>query len=147
MQTNGVAVHLVACVSKKQVFACAARDLYASDWFRKARRYAEASGTPWFILSAEHGLLKPEQVIAPYERTLNNMRSTERSMWSDRVVAQLTRAVPDLKHVEFLAGATYREYLAEHLDRLGVTVSIPMEGLRIGEQLRWFAQNDANRTG
>jgi hypothetical protein len=53
--------------------------LVQSDLFCKARRFAEASGCPWFILSAEHGLVAPGQVIAPYERTLNTMRATRRA--------------------------------------------------------------------
>ena len=42
-----------------------AKDLYTSDWFRKARAYVEHRGGPWFILSAEHGLVDPETVIGP----------------------------------------------------------------------------------
>ncbi len=55
-----------------------AKDLYVSDLFRKARRYVEAKNCPWFILSAEYGLVSPEQVIAPYEKTLNHMGVAER---------------------------------------------------------------------
>ena len=60
MQPIGPTVYLISCVSRKPKRACAAGDLYVSDLFRKARRYAEASGCSWFILSAEHGLVAPE---------------------------------------------------------------------------------------
>ena len=63
--------HLVSCVSKKQNSAQPARELYVSAWFLKARAYAEAHGERWFVLSAEHGLLRPDDVIHPYEKTLN----------------------------------------------------------------------------
>jgi hypothetical protein len=82
-------VYLVSCVSRKQKQACPARDLYASDLFRKARRYAEASGCPWFILSAQYGLVPPDQVIAPYERTLNHMDVDGRRVWAEQVCQQL----------------------------------------------------------
>lgn len=141
MSPSGSTVYLVSCVSQKQDHACEARDLYVSDLFRKARRYAEASRCPWFILSAEHGLVPPGQVIAPYERTLNTMGVADRRAWSERVAAQLARAVPDLSQVVFLAGKRYREFLARHLAGRGVKVSVPMEGLRIGEQLRWLEQH------
>ena len=143
MQPSGPIVYLVSCVSQKQEYACAARDLYVSDLFRKARRYAEASGCSWFILSAEHGLVSPEQVIAPYERTLNKMGVADRRAWAQRVVQQLGEAVPDLSQVVFLAGERYREFLASHLAGRGVTISVPMEGLRIGEQLSWLGQHTA----
>ena len=141
MQPNGPTVYLVSCVSKKREQACAARDLYVSDLFRKARRFAEASGYPWFILSAEHGLVAPDQVIAPYERTLNTMRAADRCAWGERVAAQLAEAVPDLSRVVFLAGERYREFLARHLASRGVEVSVPMEGLGIGQQLSWLGHH------
>jgi hypothetical protein len=138
MPPADAAVYLVSCVVRKRERECAARDLYISDWFRKARRYAEASGRPWFILSAEHGLVGPDQVIAPYERTLNTMRVAARRAWAKRVAGQLAGATADLSRVVFLAGARYREFLAEHLAGRGIEVTVPMEGLRIGEQLSWL---------
>lgn len=143
MEPNGPTVYLVSCVSRKREHACAARDLYVSDLFRKARRFVEATGCAWFILSAEHGLVAPDQVIAPYERTLNTMRVGDRRAWSERVAAQLAEAVPGLTRVVFLAGERYREFLAQHLVSRGVEVSVPMEGLRIGEQLSWLGRHSS----
>jgi len=134
-------VYLVSCVSQKRERECAARDLYVSDWFCKARRYAEASGCPWFILSAEYGVVPPNRIIAPYERTLNTMRVADRRAWAERLARQLAEAVPDLSHVVFLAGERYREFLALHLANRGIAVSVPMEGLRIGEQLSWLGDH------
>ena len=141
MQHMGSTVYLVSCVSQKRDQACEARDLYVSDLFRKARRFAEASECPWFILSAEYGLVAPGHVIAPYERTLNTMGVADRRAWAERVAGQLAEAVPDLSRVVFLAGERYREFLARHLAGRGVAVSAPMEGLRIGEQLSWLGQH------
>jgi hypothetical protein len=134
-------VYLVSCVSKKRSNPCRARDLYMSDWFAKARRYVEASGCPWFILSAKYGLVAPDQVIAPYELTLNTMGVPELRAWAERVSNQLVYAVPELSHVVFLAGQRYREFLARHLTEGGIAVSAPMAGLRIGEQLSWLAHH------
>lgn len=141
MHPAGVTVYLVSCVSLKREEQCQACDLYVSDLFRKARRFVEASGCPWFILSAEYGLVTPDQVIAPYERTLNTMGVAARREWAKLVAAQLTDAVPNLSRVVFLAGERYREFLARHLEGRGVEVSVPMRGLRIGEQLSWLAQH------
>lgn len=69
------------------------------------------------------------------------MRAADRRAWGERVAAQLTDAVPDLSRAVFLAGARYREFLAQHLASRGVEISIPMEGLRIGEQLSWLGQH------
>lgn len=141
MQPVGTTVYLVSCVSQKRELACEARDLYVSELFRKARRYVEASGCPWFVLSAEHGLVAPDQVIAPYERTLNTTGVADRRAWAEQVAAQLAEAMPDLSRVVFLAGERYREFLARQLAGRGVAVSVPMQGLRIGEQLSWLGRH------
>src|SRR5262249_18299490 len=130
--------YLVSCVSQKQGHKCAARDLYISSWFLKAREYAEASGIPWFILSAKYGLVPSDRVIDPYEQTLNKMGVGERRVWAKRVDLDLLEVLPQLSHVIFLAGERYREFLVGHLMSRSVTVSVPMAGLRIGEQLRWL---------
>lgn len=141
MKPGGTTVYLVSCVSQKRERACEARDLYVSELFRKARRYVETSGCPWFVLSAEHGLVAPGQVIAPYERTLNKMGVADRRVWAERVAAQLAETIPDLSRVVFLAGERYREFLTQLLAGREVAVSVPMQGLRIGEQLRWLGQH------
>lgn len=40
-----------------------AADLYTSDWFRKARAYAERYADTWFVLSALHGVLAPDVYV------------------------------------------------------------------------------------
>ena len=42
--------------------------------------------------------------------------------------------------VVFLAGQRYREFLRASLRSRGLSVSVPMEGLRIGEQLGWLTK-------
>lgn len=137
---NQSGVYLVSCVGRKRSYKSAARDLYVSSWFVKARRYVEASGSPWFILSAEHGLVRPDALIEPYQRTLNTMMVAERRAWAKRVDRDLVEAVPDLSQVVFLAGERYRQFLLQHLAARGVKALVPMAGLRIGEQLSWLAK-------
>jgi hypothetical protein len=48
-------MHLVSCVSKKSPTPAPAREFYASPWFLAVRRYVEAAGDPWFVLSAKYG--------------------------------------------------------------------------------------------
>ena len=135
-------VYLVSCVSEKRPVPTLAKDLYTSSWFKKARHYAERSGNPWFILSAEHGLVSPDQVLAPYEKTLNTMPIAERRKWAERVSAQLEEVVPQMERAVFLAGQRYREFVADHLRKRNILVEVPMQGLRIGEQLSWLSSHD-----
>ncbi len=59
---EGASLYLVSCVSMKRASPSPARDLYVSQWFLKARAHVEAAGWPWLILSAEHGVVHPDQV-------------------------------------------------------------------------------------
>lgn len=133
------AVFLVSCVSSKQDRPAPARLLYRSDWFVKARAFVEARGSRWFILSALHGVVAPDAVIAPYERTLNTMLVEERRQWAARVHAQLAPLLAGRHRIVFLAGQRYREYVAPALARDGLQIEVPMEGLRIGEPLAWLS--------
>ena len=129
---------LVACAKKKRGAPAPAKDLYRSPWFRKARQYAEQSGAPWFILLDKHGLVHPDTELAPYEKDIGKMPASDRRAWARRVRAQMDAELPPAGEVVILAGRHYQEHLAGYLERRFGKVSIPMQGLRIGEQLQWL---------
>lgn len=132
-------VVLVGCVSKKQALAAPAKDLYVSDLFRKRRAYVESSGLRWFILSALHGVLDPEDEIEPYDVRLSKLPRRERMMWGQRVARELEERLGALGAVTFEvhAGAAYAEAIEGPIGELGGTVVLPLAGLPIGRQLQW----------
>ena len=90
------------------------------------------------------GYCKPGPIRPPYNMMPPDVEEAALECgrrWAKLVATQLTDAVPDLSRVVFLAGERYREFLARHLEGRGVEVSVPMQGLRIGEQLSWLAQH------
>ena len=129
---------LVSCVAGKRSGPTPAGDLYTSTWFIKARDLVRATGEPWFILSAEHGLLAPNTVIAPYERTLNTMAAPARREWARMVQQQMEECLPEADEVVVMAGGRYRENLMPYLRGRFSRVTVPMEGLTIGRQLNWL---------
>jgi cytoplasmic iron level regulating protein YaaA (DUF328/UPF0246 family) len=131
-------IFLVACVKEKQDVSRLAKDLYISDWFRKAATYAQRNCDAWYILSAKYGLVKPDQVIEPYDVTLNRMPVKARRVWAQRVMGDLRGHLNAEDKVIFLAGTRYRENLIAPIRELGCTVEIPMQGLRFGEQKSWL---------
>lgn len=131
-------IYLVSCVGKKLASAAPAKDLYTSAWFKKARCFVENQGAEWFVLSAKHGLISPEQKIEPYERTLNRMKKKEREQWAYSVFNQLQNHVTPSHAVTFLAGRRYREFLEVWLRHNAIDVDVPMVGLGIGKQLKWL---------
>ena len=133
-------VFLVSCVKLKRSVPSPAKELYVSDWFNKARFAVEATGCPWFILSAKYGLVEPNTVIAGYDKTLNAMGVAERRAWAERVFLQIREQFAQPPHFAILAGMKYREFLASLLLEWGATIEVPLEGLRSGEQKQWLRQ-------
>ena len=131
-------LYLVSCVGKKREYAMPAKDLYASEWFVRARGHVERNGGRWFILSAKFGLVAPEQCIEPYEQTLNAMAIAERRTWAQHVRMQMDALLPTGGRCVVLAGQRYREFLMDYLSAR-FTTDVPMVGLAIGQQLRWLA--------
>ncbi len=131
-------IYLVSCVAKKMPFSTQAKQLYTSPWFTIARDLVEKTGQPWFILSAKYGLLSPDTVVSPYEKTLNTMGVFDRRAWAGMVKQQMEKALPEADELTILAGMRYRENLMEYLDKRFLKVSVPMKGLQIGRQLSWL---------
>ena len=140
MTARGRTVALVACASAKRSEPAPAAELYLSGLFIKARSYAERHASAWYVLSAKHGLLDPVTVIEPYDVTLNTMGVRRRRAWASLVSEQLEGVVRSGDRVIVLAGARYREGIVPGLRARSVRVEIPLEGLRIGEQLAWLTR-------
>jgi hypothetical protein len=143
--TESKQVFLVSCVSKKSLIAAPAREFYVSPWFMAVRRYVEASGDPWYVLSAKHGLVTPLQVLAPYDETLNKMKIVERRAWASRVTAQMDQLMPSVRSVVVLAWPRYREFLMDYLKRRW-KIEVPLKGLGIGKQLQWLKNHSGHES-
>ena len=135
-------VYLVSCGKYKTSCAAPARDLYTGALFIKSRQYAEATGLPWQILSAKHGLLSPEAIIAPYEQSLKSANAKERKRWAEMVEEQLKLAFPMLDTVVFLAGKDYSLLLSTFLNYRYIKTVDLLQGLALGKRLEWL--NEAN---
>ena len=137
-----VDVVLVGCVKRKLDAPAPARELYTSPLFRKERDYAEQAGVPWFILSAEHGLVAPDQVLEPYDLRLSKTSREYRRTWGARVVEQLREAVGSVagKAIEIHAGSAYSDAIRVLLSRQGATVIEPLAGLTMGARLAWYGK-------
>ena len=104
----------------------------------KVRTLVEAQGWPWLILSARYGLLRPDEEITCYEKTLNRMRVAEQRAWASDVMQVLEDHLGGVQSVVVFAGQRYREFLVPQMQRRGVQVHVPMEVLSRGEQLAWL---------
>lgn len=136
----GADIALVGCVKKKRTGASPAKDLYVSALFSKEREYATATAARWFILSAEHGLARPDDVLEPYDRRLSDMPLADRKAWGTKVVDQLQAAVGSLSGltIEVHAGSAYTDPIRAGLTARGAHVNEPLQGLTLGQRLAWY---------
>lgn len=136
-------IGLVGCVKEKAGGPRPAKDLYVSTLFSGRRSFVERTCDEWWILSAEHGLVHPDDVLAPYDVTLKRMARVARRQWSTRVLTAIDERVQPTPHAVFEvhAGVEYRDYgLVVGLRARGCVVEIPTEGMGIGRQLRFYKQ-------
>ena len=141
-------VGLIGCVKSKKATPAPARELYTSALFKGRLSYVEASCDRWFILSAEHGLVAPDRILAPYDVTLKGASAVRRREWTVQVLAQLTTELGDLggRAFEVHAGADYLAGgLLTELRLRGAAVELPTQGLGMGRQLAFY--RDAARGG
>ena len=133
-------VLLLTCVKQKAAEPAPACDLYTSPTFRKSRRYAEERGVPWFILSAEYGLVAPREWLSPYERYLPDTPPSYRRAWGEWVAARLELLVGPLrgKVLEVHACEAYVAAATPALRARGAELLLPLEGLRQGERSAWY---------
>jgi hypothetical protein len=151
------AVVLVGCGSTKLSGVHPAAKLYSGSLTRARVAYAErllaSSGTPWFILSAEYGLVDPSCEIQSYDRSLSQLTLVQKSVWANDVAGHLfSRLFPGQKslcttpqdlrrvRVEIHAGLEYQDPLREILLAMGVTAGAPFAHLGIGQQLAWYKE-------
>jgi hypothetical protein len=144
-------VVLVGCVSQKRPLEqderglprhWPAADLYTSPLFRLRRSYAERHAPDaWAILSAQFGFLDPDEPTAPYDFRLSERNARERWAWARRCASRVSGFGPaSTIRVELHAGELYCRDLAVELARDGAEVVRPVQGMAIGEQLRWYRQ-------
>jgi hypothetical protein len=129
-------ITLIACSATKLESTCMAKDMYQGSLFKKSLEYALKTTNPKniYILSAKYGLVELEQEIEPYDKTLKDMDIDETQSWVDMIMDKLYDLYEDLNelHISILAGKAYYEPLIESLPNY----DLPLEGLRIGEQMK-----------
>lgn len=129
---------LVACTSKKALYPTVAKDLYRSPLFEGAKNFAEKRCDSWFIISAKHGLLLPDDNMVPYDESLTQVTESDRLAWAEKVHTQISKLIKSPAKIIFLAGDKYRSYLQKFFEQDGHITKAPMSELGIGRQVEWL---------
>lgn len=130
-------IALIACSGKKLSHAAPARELYQGDLFKKSVTHAEHTCDLWYVLSAKHGLVTPDQVLEPYDETLSTKTPDQRREWGQAVIAAIEERLGGPHHWYLYAGQQYVQPLVA-AGYLRGFVGVPLAGKRFGEQLAWL---------
>lgn len=135
---------VIGCGKQKLDHEARASELYTGGLFRLARRYARLSGEPWGVLSAKYGLVRPEQRLFPYDQRLG-LRGSALECWAGCEADKLVRfwGLSAGDRVTCLMGATYAKPFCRAARALGLRTFEPLEGLGLGQRMRWLSQRAA----
>lgn len=80
---------MISCGKRKLSQQAKAKNLFTSTLFKLSLKHAQQQRpNDIYILSAKYGLIDLDEIVAPYELTLNTMRIAERRFWAERVLMQ-----------------------------------------------------------
>ena len=129
--------YFISCVKSKKTNKDKASELYISTLYKGALNYAlkHTKKENIFILSAKYGLLKLDDIIEPYDETLNTFTEKQKKIWAYKVYKQMQNYQIDFnKKTIFLAGKNYRKYLITKFKN----GEAPLKKLSIGKQLAFY---------
>jgi hypothetical protein len=140
-------IGLVACSSRKLGRAATARELYESPLFKLSLADAERTCTAVYVMSAKHGLVHLDETIEPYDVKLGERGWRDRWQWARTLLDRLETLHPEQPDIAIYGGRLYvdpiRTEAANPNARWSGAFSEPLEGLQIGERLRFLQQRAA----
>lgn len=148
-------IALVSCGASKLDHPAPARQLYTSNLFRLSAKYADRFFDAWYILSAAHGIVRPDDELRPYDRSLRDLRMNEREGWGGRAASHLVHLERGIRasrrpgsarlqgerfgsydattSITLLGGSVYADAMAWHVE-----CEQPLAGLSIGKRMQWL---------
>lgn len=131
-------VTLIQCTDSKRDEMALARDLYdESRYFRRMREWAESRGNSWFILSAKHGLVDPDESLEPYDE----YGLSSEQAW--QIATELSDRGIDV--VDITAGREYTDPLIPALEFQTIDAVNHFAGEPIGRREKLLRQATAER--
>lgn len=126
----------LSCGKTKAKKTCKAKDMYQGALFKKSYEYAQTlKPRKIYILSAKYKVLELEDVISPYELTLNKMTKHQQKKWAYDCYLQLKSKGQNFnEEAIFLCGDNYRKYLSQVFKNS----KFPLQNLSFGNQLKFY---------
>jgi len=106
-------IALIACskTKTKTKQSGKAKDVYIGKLFQGYYYLAKRECDQIYILSAKYGLLKEDDIISPYNKTLKGAREYTKKVWSYNVYQNLTKVISKDDIIYWYVGMSYKKYL------------------------------------
>ncbi|CPR19093.1 conserved protein of unknown function [Candidatus Filomicrobium marinum] len=127
---------VIGCSGQKRKKRTTAAELYTSSRFKRARAIAESLRAEYLIASAKHGILKPDQIISPYDMNLSDLDGSERRDWGRKIAQQLSEVRGQLC---ILCTAEYADPIVEAYEGVAKLVS-PLSKIVPRHHAQWHEQ-------
>ena len=134
-------IGLISCVKTKCKYRTEAKNMYLSPLFKGYYNIAKRNCDLIYILSAKYGLLKENDIIEPYEESLNNKTEYQRKLWSYNVFREIEKNIKKDDIIYWYAGMNYKKYLSKILINKQIHYS---KNLGIGKILKKLKNESIN---
>lgn len=111
--------------------------MYTSERFILAKEAAEKLATSWFVLSAKHGLLLPNDTIERYDVNLVTLDEGQKNAWAHQVRDSVADSVASCDRVTFLCSDIYTERVLGNSSP-GFVVRTPLRGKSKNQQIEYL---------
>lgn len=135
---------IVGCSATKLSTPAPAREMYQGALFKAAVGYAESWSLPWYVISAMHGIIKPDFIVEPYDRRVPTRRDELVPWLQCRNWEAYDRVEPRgmSKMFVLLCGADYRAaFDSREISLRDFPTEEPLAHMGIGEQRSWLSSN------
>lgn len=158
----GRTIALIGCSATKLNRPAPARELYQGNLFKLARTWAEAQGLDWYVVSAKHKVVHPDQVLEPYDQRVPTSRELLH-LWCLSVNDEAWSVAPHGRLI-LLCGADYAQafygapgqsnrqtwpasYDEKHPAFRGTPrpflVELPLGSMHLGHKMQWLKRQIA----
>ncbi|MHA1822174.1 MAG: DUF6884 domain-containing protein [Promethearchaeota archaeon] len=110
-KNNSDVLVITSCTKSKLSRPAPAYMLYRGDIFRKTQKWVDNNGFDELIISAKYGLVEPNQVLSPYNKTLK--KPSDIDSLKEKVVPKLKKVLKKGKYrrVVLILGNNYLEVI------------------------------------
>ncbi len=129
---------LISCGKRKLDRSARADELYTSPRSRLAVGLTSILRYPFRIVSAAHGLLRPDQIVSPYDVSLDGLTSDELTEWRAKVAKDLASFPIHVCRFLLLGSDDYIHQISIVLTEIGADYIAPMTGCPANQQTAWL---------